>query len=675
NFSKLSEQIKKMTVVEDHKMDEFPRGMRVLAVDDDSTCLMILETMLRRCQYHVLSVNDDPKMVMKGITHGACDYLLKPVRIKEIQNIWQHVVRRKTIDSKEWNKTSYQDNVNADSNERGSVAKGNSDQIGKSSRKRKDEDEDDYEENENGHYNEDSSSHKKPRVVWSVELHRKFVSAVNQLGFEKAVPKKILDLMNVEKLTRENKYRLYLKRINSAANRQANMVVALGTADSSYLRMDSLSGVGHLTSLTGAQQFHNNTFRPFGSGGMAGRLNTSFGVNVHGLPSSETLQLGHAQNLHKSIHDPLKFQPTITCGNQNGIQGISMSTGLDQFQHNKGVSVGVSPIQNISPLIDVQPNLSIPNKLPDLIPKAIMGCSPSPVLDISNNALVLKAESENTQGSGMIYGQTSLASQHSQFSLPLLEQGRCSDIWSNSAAESSGINSYPPSETFQVRNLSCASSITTLSNESHDPLKDMHSQGVFFPNNSGQISNNVAPFQVWNDNNDDSTFHSNIFGNSIDALIDTDGHSSINSTYNRNTDFSFFYPSLMKPDGIMGLSEENTLKQQQEYTLNQNKSQNNRAANNLVSLEEFVSSMTNQELVDWTYLPVFHFLDALNRCQYFMRLGLYLRALTSITFSKSFSPIVNNALSMDVSSGALWSSPCLVLWKFSCYLLMVHEQD
>ncbi|CAJ1968445.1 unnamed protein product [Sphenostylis stenocarpa] len=370
------------------------------------------------------------------------------------------------------------------------------------------------------------------------------------------------------------------------------MVAALGTADSSYLRMGSLSGVGHLQSLTGAQHFHNNTFRPFGPGGMTGRLNTSVGVNVHGLLSSENLQLGHAQNLHNSIHDTLKFQPTITRGNQNGIQGI-MSTGLDQFQHDQGVS----PIQNVSPLIDVQPSFSMPNKFPDLIPKSRMDCSPSPVLDISNNALVLKADKENTQGSGIIFGQTSLPSQHSQFSFPLLDQGRCSDIWSN-FVQSSGTNSYPPSETFQGRNLSGASSIISLSNQAHDSLKDMHSEGVFFPNNSGQITNNVVSLQAlqgWDDNNDDITFHSNIFGNSIDPLIDTDVHTSINSTYNRNTDFSFFDPSLMKPDGFTGLSEENTLTQQQGGIMNQDKPQTNRATNNLGSLEEFVTSMKKQK--------------------------------------------------------------------------------
>ena len=33
-------------------VDQFPVGMRVLAVDDDQTCLLILETLLHRCQYH-----------------------------------------------------------------------------------------------------------------------------------------------------------------------------------------------------------------------------------------------------------------------------------------------------------------------------------------------------------------------------------------------------------------------------------------------------------------------------------------------------------------------------------------------------------------------------------------------------------------------------------------------
>lgn len=50
----------KMTVEEvrgnsedgDRNYDNFPVGMRVLAVDDDPICLKLLEGLLRKCQYH-----------------------------------------------------------------------------------------------------------------------------------------------------------------------------------------------------------------------------------------------------------------------------------------------------------------------------------------------------------------------------------------------------------------------------------------------------------------------------------------------------------------------------------------------------------------------------------------------------------------------------------------------
>ncbi|KAF1865967.1 hypothetical protein Lal_00041665 [Lupinus albus] len=45
---------------------------------------------------------------------------------------------------------------------------------------------------------------KKPRLAWSVELHRKFVHVVNLLGIENVVPRKILALMNDERLRKEN---------------------------------------------------------------------------------------------------------------------------------------------------------------------------------------------------------------------------------------------------------------------------------------------------------------------------------------------------------------------------------------------------------------------------------------------------------------------------------------
>ncbi|KAE8694732.1 CIP111-like protein [Hibiscus syriacus] len=60
---------------------------------------------------------------------------------------------------------------------------------------------------------------KRPRLVWTPQLHKRFVDAVAHLGIKNAVPKTIMQLMSVDGLTRENvashlqKYRLYLKRV------------------------------------------------------------------------------------------------------------------------------------------------------------------------------------------------------------------------------------------------------------------------------------------------------------------------------------------------------------------------------------------------------------------------------------------------------------------------------
>ncbi|ESR32687.1 hypothetical protein CICLE_v10005747mg [Citrus x clementina] len=201
--------------------DQFPAGLRVLVVDDDPIWLRILEKMLRKCLYEVTKCNraeialdmlrmskngydivisdvhmpdmdgfklheqvglemDLPVInVMKGVTHGACNYLLKPIRIKELRNIWQHVAQ--------------QPKPFEESDDSYSVNQGN----WRTSNRRKDEEEE-------AEKRDDTSTLKKPRVFWSVELHQQFVSAVIWLGIDKAVPKKILELMNVPGLTREN---------------------------------------------------------------------------------------------------------------------------------------------------------------------------------------------------------------------------------------------------------------------------------------------------------------------------------------------------------------------------------------------------------------------------------------------------------------------------------------
>ncbi|GJU26150.1 response regulator 12 [Tanacetum coccineum] len=403
-----------MTVEEvrgvNNEIDRFPIGMRVLAVDDNPTCLKLLDGLLKRCQYHVtstteaitalqmlrenrnrfdlvisdvhmpdmdgfkllelvglemdlpvissiglrhsvkllslfdlkkviqlilkarecsvmasngfqvdlpifmLSANSDPKLVMKGITHGACDYLVKPVRLEELRNVWQHVIRKK-VESKSHPKSNNNQDRSNHGGEGGQEA-GSGDPNGKFNRKRKDED-DDFEDN--GNEDDESSTQKKPRVVWSIDLHRKFVAAVNSLGIEKAVPKRILDLMNVEGLTRENvashlqKYRLYLKRISQ----QANMVVAFGGSKdaSSYIR--TLDGFSDFRSLSGSGRLPNAALSSYAPSGMLSRLNSATSMTLHSLASPSMIQPTHTQNLTNSIAPINKFQPVVLQTPQN----------------------------------------------------------------------------------------------------------------------------------------------------------------------------------------------------------------------------------------------------------------------------------------------------------------------------------------------------------------------
>ncbi|TVU47870.1 hypothetical protein EJB05_07486 [Eragrostis curvula] len=249
---------------------DFPVGMKVLVVDDDPTCLLVLKRMLDECKYDVttcpqatralsmlrenrrgfdviisdvhmpdmdgfrlleqvglemdlpvimMSADSSTNTVMKGIKHGACDYLIKPVRMEELRNIWQHVVRKKWSENKDHEHSGSIDDTDRNrltnnDNEYASSANDVGDGSWKSQKKKRDKEDDEGDEN-----GDPSSTSKKPRVVWSVELHQQFVNAVNHLGIDKAVPKKILELMNVPGLTRENvashlqKFRLYLKRI------------------------------------------------------------------------------------------------------------------------------------------------------------------------------------------------------------------------------------------------------------------------------------------------------------------------------------------------------------------------------------------------------------------------------------------------------------------------------
>ncbi|KAB2609868.1 two-component response regulator ARR11 [Pyrus ussuriensis x Pyrus communis] len=337
--------------------DTFPAGLRVLVVDDDPTWLKILEKMLKRCSYEVttcglardalhllrqkkdgydivisdvnmpdmdgfrllehvglemdlpvimMSVDGETSRVMRGVQHGACDYLLKPIRMKELRNIWQHVFRKKIHEIRDIESHESLEGIQlirsgSDQYDEGYFL--NADDL-TSSRKRKDVD-NKYDDKDFA----DFSSTKKARVVWSVDLHQKFVKAVHHIGFDKVGPKKILDLMNVPWLTRENvashlqKYRLYLSRLQKENELKSSCG---GMKHSDYSSKDAQGSFGLQNSISIQQSdVAHGSFKVSGDNLVSQRVGTkSHESDIEGIVSEPVAE--PKKGLNGNIPDPQK---------------------------------------------------------------------------------------------------------------------------------------------------------------------------------------------------------------------------------------------------------------------------------------------------------------------------------------------------------------------------------
>ncbi|KAG6587761.1 Two-component response regulator ORR24, partial [Cucurbita argyrosperma subsp. sororia] len=233
--------------MEEKDNDQFPIGLKVLAIDANIVCLKYLVQLLQKCQYKVtattetaeairllsdekeafdiiitnvgrhdmdgfkileivrqgidipvvmVSANEQLEMVKRGVMEGAEAYLLKPVSFQELRNIWQHVLRKRcrkrpspNVMEQEQEQEQHKPII---SHERVTVIDKEDDAIDKNMNI------------DSNHFDSCSSSKKKPRVSWTKELHERFVVAYEQLGEKERVPNNILKLMNDPRLSREN---------------------------------------------------------------------------------------------------------------------------------------------------------------------------------------------------------------------------------------------------------------------------------------------------------------------------------------------------------------------------------------------------------------------------------------------------------------------------------------
>ncbi|KAF8093128.1 hypothetical protein N665_0390s0035 [Sinapis alba] len=217
----------------------------------------------------------------------------------------------------------------------------------------------------------DKEIKKKTKVDWTPELHRNFVQAVEQLGVDKAVPSRILEIMNVKSLTRHNvashlqKYRSHRKHLLAreaeAASwnlrRHATVVVAGGGGGKKPWMVPALGYPPHVTPL------HHGHFRPLHVWG-----HPTWPKHKPNTPSSThrtyPVPAGAAAPSSWPGHPPYWHQQPLYP------QGYGMATPNHSMYNNKSeTSIGV-PTSPTNPPIDIHPsNESIDAAIGDVITK------------------------------------------------------------------------------------------------------------------------------------------------------------------------------------------------------------------------------------------------------------------------------------------------------------------
>ncbi|KAL6580385.1 hypothetical protein OROMI_008409 [Orobanche minor] len=249
-------------------------AISILVVDDDTTCLSIVAAILKKFKYKVVTVkhandalytlrikggsfdlvvsdvhmpdmngfqlqqaiaqefnlpvvlmsaDDQEGVALQGLESGAAFFIYKPVSPDDVRDLWQFaaikrrknqvvIINEETAPSLlpvEIRNNRYETTVSSVNEDR--AMSNNKDSKRKSPKKLPSDEK------------KGETSQKKPKVIWTNSLHNRFLEAIRSIGLDRAVPKKILEVMNVPGLTRENvashlqKYRLFLRRVSDAS--------------------------------------------------------------------------------------------------------------------------------------------------------------------------------------------------------------------------------------------------------------------------------------------------------------------------------------------------------------------------------------------------------------------------------------------------------------------------
>ncbi|KAJ8448689.1 hypothetical protein Cgig2_010576 [Carnegiea gigantea] len=255
--------------------------IRILVVDDDSTCLVVIAAMLKSFNYQVATTNNplealstlrlNPEyfdlvltdvhmpymsglelhkivdqefhipvilmsaderrsLVLEGLSNGAAFFIVKPPTQSDLKNLWQYVVSRKkgkNMVSLERTTGMLSSSSTRVDHLHSTTSSLNEERLFLNYPKRNllEDHQDGEDKNEDRNF---LMNRKKPKLIWTTALHNKFLEAIRIIGPNRAVPKKILEYMNIPGLTRENiashlqKYRIYLRRMCESGGSMQN---------------------------------------------------------------------------------------------------------------------------------------------------------------------------------------------------------------------------------------------------------------------------------------------------------------------------------------------------------------------------------------------------------------------------------------------------------------------
>ncbi|XP_050387278.1 two-component response regulator ARR10-like [Argentina anserina] len=285
----------------------------------------------------IVSADDREHVILKALKLGAAHYIVKPVCLDDVKNLWKFVVDA-IRSPREISFVEEIENAGEQSSEGISDEDTYCDHVKKNSKRRRS--------------TKESNTPKKAKLIWTQELRARFLGSVHFIGLERAVPKTILEVMNVEGLTRENvashlqKYRQFLRKVAAKISVSKSDIVTKSQMSRSTFAQ-SRTSIFQQPPISGQNLFIDSS--------LGGPL---FHANDHEASNTSMFPLGNTSPLYQPnflsnfqmpqpafIGYPRSFQPANPSSVNNG-SGFQAANVQSNWSSTSGLQTQTSPLIN-----------------------------------------------------------------------------------------------------------------------------------------------------------------------------------------------------------------------------------------------------------------------------------------------------------------------------------------